>query len=86
MEYVDKVKAELGNKALHRQVAELEGTYAVRELSRPYAHGFAGKNDALRPDNTLPWNESAEERRLCVIRPAELTIYFGPKSRSLHLH
>ena len=61
MEYVDKVKAELGNKALHRQVAELDGTYALQEPSRPYAHGFAGKNDALRPDNTLPWNESAEK-------------------------
>jgi hypothetical protein len=30
------------------------------ESRRRYARGFAGKNDVLTPDNTIPKNESAE--------------------------
>jgi putative transposase len=39
-EYVNKVKTELGNRAAHRQVAEVDGTYALREPGIPYTHGF----------------------------------------------
>jgi putative transposase len=46
-EYVGKVKTELGNRAAHRQVAEVDGTYTLREPGNPYVHGFEGKNDLL---------------------------------------
>lgn len=59
-EYVDKVRTELGTRALHRQVAEVDGIYTLRERDISYAHGFVGKNDALRPNNTIAWNENAE--------------------------
>lgn len=59
-EYVDKVKTELKTRALHRQVAEVDGTYALWEPSVPYAHGFEGKNDLLGSNNALPWNKNGE--------------------------
>lgn len=59
-EYADRIKAELGNKALRRKVAGLDGMFILREPSRNYAHGLDGKNGVLRPHNTIPWNESAE--------------------------
>jgi hypothetical protein len=57
--YVDKVKTALGNRAAHRQVAELDGNYTLREPGIPYAYGFEGKNGLLRPNNPLPCNENA---------------------------
>jgi putative transposase len=59
-EYVDRVKAELGIRAAHRQVAEIGGACALREPGIPYAHGFEGKNDVLKPENSFSWNEVAE--------------------------
>jgi hypothetical protein len=57
---VDKVKIELGNRAAHRQVGNVDGTYTLREPGIPYARGFEGENDLLRPNNTLPWNDNVE--------------------------
>ena len=50
---VDKVKSELGVKAIHREVAEAGGTHTLREPSEAYAGDFASESDALRPGNTI---------------------------------
>jgi len=58
--FVEKVKRELGIKAMHREVAEVGGTHTLRERSEAYADDFASESDALMPDNTIPWEKNAE--------------------------
>jgi putative transposase len=58
--FVDKVKDELGVKAMYREVAPIGGMYTLREQSEAYAGNFASENDALMLDNTIPWEKSAE--------------------------
>jgi hypothetical protein len=38
--------------------------FSARPRLVPYdrAHGFEGKNDSLRPENTLSWNDNAEAK------------------------
>ena len=59
LNFVEKVKSELGFKAAHREVIEGDGTYALRERSEPYRSNFAGKNDALSSENTRFWDENS---------------------------
>jgi putative transposase len=58
--FVEKVKSELGIKAMRREVAEMSGTYRLREQSEAYAGDFASESDVLMPDNTIPWEKNAE--------------------------
>jgi hypothetical protein len=62
--FVDKVKNELGVKAMYREVAQIGGMYTLREQSEAYAGHFASENDALMPDNTIPWEKSAESAEI----------------------
>jgi hypothetical protein len=57
--FVDKVKSERGVKAMHREVAEVGGTYTLWEQSEAYAGDFGTESDALTPDNTIAWEENA---------------------------
>ena len=58
--FVDKVKSELGVKAMHREVADIGGTYLLREPREAYARDFGSESDALRLDNTVPWEKNLE--------------------------
>jgi putative transposase len=58
--FVEKVKSELGIKALHRELEQVDGTYALRESGEAYRGQFDSKNEALRPENTLPWDRITE--------------------------
>ena len=53
--FVEKIKDELGGKALHRGLDRLDGTYALREAGEAYRGHFAVENAALRPKNTIFW-------------------------------
>ncbi len=46
--FVERIKNDLGVKAVHREVVQLDGTYALREPSVTYGGEFAGENDGLR--------------------------------------
>jgi hypothetical protein len=46
--FVEKIKGELGVKALHREVEKLDGTYALREPSEAYRTNSDIKNESLR--------------------------------------
>jgi hypothetical protein len=59
--FVDKVKSELGVKAMHREAAQVGGTYTLREPNEAYSSDFGGKSDALRPDNTILWEKNTED-------------------------
>ena len=58
--FVEHVKVELGFRAQHRQVAVADGLYALRERAQPYGDHFDGENQALRPNNTVPWQTNLE--------------------------
>jgi hypothetical protein len=46
--------------AMHLQVEQADGTYALRESSEAYGGEFAQENEALTPENTIPWRKFAE--------------------------
>jgi len=58
--FVEKIKSELGVKALHRDIEQLDGIYALREPVEAYRTNFDIQNESLRPENTLPWERIAE--------------------------
>ena len=60
LNFVTKVKSELGLKASHREVIDEGGTYALREQSEAYGPNFSRKNEALSSENTRFWNENSE--------------------------
>jgi putative transposase len=58
--FVEKVKSELGVKAMHRELVQVDGTYALRERSEAYAGEYAGENDVLALENTVRSEENTE--------------------------
>jgi putative transposase len=56
--FVEKIKGELGSKAMHREVERFEGAHVLREESEVYGFKSAGENESLSPENTVVWNES----------------------------
>ena len=58
--FVEKVKSELGIKALHRELEQVDGTYALRESGEAYRGQIDSKNEALTPENTLSWERTTE--------------------------
>ena len=57
--FIERVKGELGSRAMHRAVQEKDGAYALRERGEAYNGNFGGENEPLRLENTVLWNESA---------------------------
>ena len=45
---------------MHREVADFGGTYLLREPREAYAADFGSESDALRLDNTVPWEKNLE--------------------------
>jgi hypothetical protein len=43
--FVEKVKTELGAKALHRDLEQVDGTYALRESGEAYSGQFDTENE-----------------------------------------
>jgi putative transposase len=58
--FIEAVKRELGIRAKGREAAASSGLFALQESRRPYRALFDGENEALRPENTLYWEESLE--------------------------
>jgi hypothetical protein len=58
--FVERIKGELGIKAVHREVERAGGTYALREQSEVYGGDLGSESEALRPQNTIFWEENAE--------------------------
>jgi putative transposase len=58
--FVEAIKNDLGIKATHREVIQTDGSYTLREPSELYVRGFAGKNEALRLENTFFWDETVD--------------------------
>jgi hypothetical protein len=61
--FIEKIKGELGSKAMHREVEQFEGTHVLREASEVYGFKSAGENEPLSPGNTVFWNESFEDAK-----------------------
>jgi hypothetical protein len=56
--FVEKTKAELGIKAIGREVMGADGGYELRERDVSYNAIFAGENSGLRPEYTYFWRLS----------------------------
>jgi putative transposase len=56
--FVERTKAELGIKAIGREVMEADGVYELREGEVSYNGNFAGENSGLRLENSYFWNLS----------------------------
>lgn len=54
-------------RAMHREVEQADGTYALRESSEAYRANFTRENKALRSENTIPQQKSAEFLRDSVV-------------------
>ena len=51
--YIEELKRQLGIGAVHREVDEANGPYALREPMCAHTYGFDTGNSALTPDNTI---------------------------------
>jgi putative transposase len=51
--FVESVKGELGSKALHRSVDQIDGAYTLREQGAAYDADFGRKSEPLNPENTV---------------------------------
>jgi len=58
--FVEKVKEELGVRAMHRAATGVDGAFALREPGEAYTSVFAGENDVLRLDNSRFYEEKPE--------------------------
>jgi hypothetical protein len=56
--FVEKIKGELGVKALHREVEQLDGSYALREPGEAYSGHFHIENEALNVRKHAPMGEN----------------------------
>jgi hypothetical protein len=63
--FAEKVKGELGIKAMPREVEQAGRTYALRELREAYGREFAWKNEGLTLKNTIPSQKFAETTETC---------------------
>jgi putative transposase len=55
--YITEVKQALGLRASHRETEALGEGHILREPQPPYMPNSGVENSALRPGNTLPWDE-----------------------------
>ena len=60
LNFVAKVKSELGLKASRREVIDEGVTYVLREPSETYGPNYSRKNEALSAENTRFWKENSE--------------------------
>jgi putative transposase len=58
LNFVEKVRSELGFKAEHRELIAEGGTHALREEGEAYGPNFAGENKALSSKNTRFWDKT----------------------------
>jgi hypothetical protein len=72
--FVEQVKIELGLGAQHRQVLLVDGLYALREAVPPYGDHFDSKNEAPRPNNTIPWQTKLKQQRLSLGDPDDVAL------------
>jgi hypothetical protein len=60
LNFVEKVKSELGLKASRREVIDEGGTYALREQSESYGLNFSRNNGMLSYEKNSIWSENSE--------------------------
>ena len=61
LSFVEKVQNQLGFKAAHRDVIEVQGSYVLREPAQAYAGKIVGEKAALSSENTLVWDQTVED-------------------------
>jgi putative transposase len=60
MQFIGKVRGELGMRAAGRDIIKSGGGYELRDPGVSYSHVFGVKNDTLSPENTYFWDFYSE--------------------------
>jgi putative transposase len=60
LKFIETVKDDLGVKITHREVAQKDGSYELRDPAEAYGGNFGGKIAALSAENSILWDESGE--------------------------
>jgi hypothetical protein len=53
-------QSELCIKFVHREIEQADKMHTLLESSKAYGCEFAEENEALTPENTIPWQKFAE--------------------------
>jgi len=59
--FVENVQNQLGFKAAHRDVTQVQGSYVLREPAEAYVGKSVGEKAALSSENALVWDETVED-------------------------
>jgi hypothetical protein len=60
LNFVEKVKSDLGFKAAHRELIAEGGAHTLRKEREAYGSNFAGENEPLSSENARFWGETPE--------------------------
>jgi hypothetical protein len=58
--FVERVKSELGSRAIHRAVERIDGRSVLQEEREAYDGDLSIKSTPLMLKNTISWDENAE--------------------------
>jgi hypothetical protein len=70
--FVEKIKGELGSKAMHREVEEFEGTHVLREESEVYGFKSASEKESLSPETLSSRMKASKMPGHRLVRPSYL--------------
>jgi putative transposase len=59
-DFVDRMRSELGLRALHRTITGADDTFVLREPTSAYGASSEGETGLLRPENALVWDEISD--------------------------
>jgi putative transposase len=62
-DFVDRMRSELGLRALHRTITTLDDMSVLRERSQAYGIDMDRETGPLRPENTVVWDQTFEDSR-----------------------
>lgn len=73
LDFVEKIKTELGMKAMRRNFEPAGEAYALREPSEAYAGGFSGRNEVLKSEIPSRGMKASKTQVDNVVRPRNTT-------------
>jgi putative transposase len=56
--FVERMRSELGLRALHRTISGLDDTFVLGEPDQAYGTGLDGQTGPLRPENGIVWDQT----------------------------
>jgi hypothetical protein len=83
--YMEKIKKQLGMKAVHRKASRVGDGFELREEDVPYNADFAPESERLRSNNSLLWELSYKKTVGCG-GPTQIQTFIWPSVVKLINH